>query len=213
VPLDKPASTSDQTQTVLGSDYKTRKRARRREEIIDAAEIVFAEKGFHNATLKNIADQLGVLPAALYHYVDSKEAALIEICRRTGHQSNKSMKAHLQDTRPVLDIIRDAIARHLHTGQSELVYTFAFRPRDLPADAQSELSRMAADYQEMWESLIARGVENGELKPDLDPHVTAIALLAMMNGSIDWYVQKSAAEIEDVAKQFTNIAFGGICES
>lgn len=48
----------------------------RREQIIDAAMHVFAEKGFTRATNKDIAREAGITPGLIYHYFDSKEALL-----------------------------------------------------------------------------------------------------------------------------------------
>src|SRR5690606_513326 len=53
---------------------------RRAAEIVDAAAHVFAEKGFHGATTKDIADRLGIRQASLYYYFRSKEAALELVC-------------------------------------------------------------------------------------------------------------------------------------
>jgi AcrR family transcriptional regulator len=48
----------------------------RREQIIDAAMRVFAQKGFVRATNKDIAREAGITPGLIYHYFDSKEALL-----------------------------------------------------------------------------------------------------------------------------------------
>ena len=48
----------------------------RREQIIDAAMHVFAQKGFVRATNKDIAREAGITPGLIYHYFDSKEALL-----------------------------------------------------------------------------------------------------------------------------------------
>ena len=49
---------------------------RRRREVLDAAATAFAEKGYLGASIKDIADRLGVRQASLYYYFPSKEAAL-----------------------------------------------------------------------------------------------------------------------------------------
>lgn len=54
----------------------------RREQIIDAAMRVFAQKGFTRATNKDIAREAGITPGLIYHYFESKEAlfkAIIEM--------------------------------------------------------------------------------------------------------------------------------------
>lgn len=51
----------------------------RREQILDAAMHVFAEKGFARATNKDIARRAGITPGLIYHYFESKEALLMSI--------------------------------------------------------------------------------------------------------------------------------------
>jgi AcrR family transcriptional regulator len=51
----------------------------RREQIIDAAMLVFSQKGFVRATNKDIAREAGITPGLIYHYFESKEALLTAI--------------------------------------------------------------------------------------------------------------------------------------
>jgi AcrR family transcriptional regulator len=48
----------------------------RREQIIDAAMHIFAQKGFARATNKDIAREAGITPGLIYHYFENKEALL-----------------------------------------------------------------------------------------------------------------------------------------
>jgi AcrR family transcriptional regulator len=48
----------------------------RREQILDAAMRIFAQKGFIRATNKDIAREAGITPGLIYHYFESKEAVL-----------------------------------------------------------------------------------------------------------------------------------------
>jgi AcrR family transcriptional regulator len=54
----------------------------RRNQILDAAASVFAEKGFHRATTKDIASAAGVSEGTIYNYFDSKADLLIGIMSR-----------------------------------------------------------------------------------------------------------------------------------
>ena len=51
----------------------------RREQIIDAAMRVFAQKGFTKATNKDVAREAGITPGLIYYYFESKEALLMAI--------------------------------------------------------------------------------------------------------------------------------------
>ncbi len=194
----------------LGSDYKRRKHRQRRDAVLDAAAAVFAAKGFHNATLKDIAERVGVLPAGLYHYVESKEAALIEVCRRSGRAFLESMKASLEEDRPAPELLRDAIRRHIQNNRRELVYIFAFRRSGLPGTVLPDLQAMASEYQAQWEAAIARGVDRGEIAGGTDPRTAAIALLAMLNGAVEWYGRLPPASVDTAAGQFADIALNGL---
>lgn len=202
----KPATRPDR----LGSSYKTRKRDRRREEILDAAARVFSEKGFHQATLKDIADRVGLLPAGLYHYVRSKEEALLAVCRSRGGNFIRSMRSLVAADGPVADRLAAAIVQHMVNNRRELVYSFAFRRRDLPAPLVPELAALSHEYQAMWEDLIRRGIETGEFRPGTDPRQAAMALLAMCNGAIDWYEARSEREIAAAARGFAALALDGL---
>src|SRR5690349_11036989 len=55
--------------------------ASRRDELLSIAAGLFAEKGFKNTTVRDIADAAGILSGSLYHHFDSKESMVDEILR------------------------------------------------------------------------------------------------------------------------------------
>src|ERR1700750_1559736 len=55
--------------------------ATRREELLAIAAGLFAEKGFKNTAVRDIADAAGILSGSLYHHFDSKESMVDEILR------------------------------------------------------------------------------------------------------------------------------------
>jgi AcrR family transcriptional regulator len=56
--------------------------AARKNQILDAAAIVFAEKGFHPTTIRDIAKQAGIADGTIYNYFSSKPALLLGIFDR-----------------------------------------------------------------------------------------------------------------------------------
>ncbi|MGE5147217.1 MAG: TetR/AcrR family transcriptional regulator [Candidatus Eiseniibacteriota bacterium] len=194
----------------LTSPYKEQKRDRRRDQVMAAAAAVFAEKGYHEATTKDIADRLGILPGSLYYYIDSKEAALVEVCRRHGAVFNENLQALLERDLPLADKVRAGIALHLMNNRLDLVYSFAFSRRTLPDAVLPELTALSREYQRLWEAIFRRAVEAGELPRDFDVPVATMALLALCNGAIDWYEKKPAREIARIAEKFAGYFLDGI---
>ena len=54
----------------------------RKEQILDAALTLFAERGFHGASIPELAATAGIAPASLYRHVESKEQLVNEVYRR-----------------------------------------------------------------------------------------------------------------------------------
>jgi len=87
----------------------------RRNQILDAAARVFAEKGFHRATTKEIANAAGVSEGTIYNYFDNKADLLIGIMTRLvelDHLNQELMNALQGDAREFLiAIFQDRIGR------------------------------------------------------------------------------------------------------
>jgi AcrR family transcriptional regulator len=88
------SETQDPIQALLISARKT--------QILDAAAKVFAEKGFHRATIKDIARTAGIADGTIYTYFDNKTAVLVGLLNRLNETEQRAMhfeQAALQDTR------------------------------------------------------------------------------------------------------------------
>jgi len=191
------------------SSHVARKQERKFDEIMQAACDVFVQKGYFAATTQDIAELVNIKPGSLYYYIDSKESALVEICRRVGRQFTRNMEALLASRDPVNELIREGIRNHMLNNRAHLVFHFVFSPLGLPASVRRELNRMSQSYQRQWEVLFERGVKDGSLRRDLDPRSAAVALLAMCNGSVGWYQRKTPAAVTAIAGEFADFFLQG----
>ena len=168
---------------------------RRRREIMDAAAEVFAKKGYHAATTRDIADSLGMQPGSLYYYFESKEAALEEICRIGGAEFGDHIEAILAAGMSTREMIRSAIGNHLQGDRRHYVTCFAHNRRFLPAAVVPEMNRLARRYTKLWEDVFRRGIERGEVPGDLDCRLAATAAVALCNGAVPYLEPKAPDEI------------------
>jgi AcrR family transcriptional regulator len=65
--------------------------AARRNQILDAATKVFAEKGFHPATIKDIATQAGIADGTIYNYFENKTALMLGILDRMNESERRDV--------------------------------------------------------------------------------------------------------------------------
>lgn len=80
----------------------------RRQEILESTLDVIGRTGYRNASLKQIAEAVGVTPAALLHYFGSKEELFTEVLRTRDEQDERSPRTHdpVDAKKGLLDVIR-----------------------------------------------------------------------------------------------------------
>ena len=161
---------------------------------------VFARKGFHASRVGDIAEEAGVAHGLLYHYFNSKD----EVLEAVFHENWSVLLARIasveESEESAVDQLRHIAAivlrtwLHLPDVVRVVIREFGRSP-DL-ADRIGELAQPIDAIQRV----IARGVERGEFRSDIDPRVAA----TVVYGSIDelltgWVLGRLPSGEDDVA--------------
>jgi AcrR family transcriptional regulator len=139
----------------------------RRNQILDAAATVFAEKGFHQATTKEIARAAGVSEGTIYNYFDSKADLLIGIMTRLAELEN--LDQELADA--LQSDVRDffiAVFRHrMGLVQQNHETMQAILPEMLvnPALRERFYQRFVLPTATLFEQYIQARIELGHIRP------------------------------------------------
>lgn len=161
----------------------------RREQIIDAAMNVFAQKGFVRATNKDIAREAGITPGLIYHYFESKEALLQAIVEsRTPLKIIRSLPLAFLDQPPEA-VLRMAMKQVLAIIESENYVQFVrlFLPELLHNPTIAPFGITAAQQAlEFLGGYFALKMESGELRKT-DPQIAAQLLISSM---ISFFVRR-----------------------
>jgi AcrR family transcriptional regulator len=190
------------------SAHVKQKQDRRRQAILDAAAGVFAERGYFNATMKDIADRLGMRPASLYHYYPSKEAALEEMCRISGIEFCERLRAVIGNGGSAVAMVRAGMLGHLTSDRRAYVENFVLSRRNLPAGVVKELNTLARAYRQLWKKVFVHGAERGEWRSDFDVDVAADAVLALCNSAATTLPRRKNAD-EDAALKWVEMFLQG----
>ena len=67
-------------------DVPMRKGEESKKKIIDAAEKLFARKGYANTSVQDVLDEFKISKGGFYHYFDTKMELLAEVCRRRAEE-------------------------------------------------------------------------------------------------------------------------------
>jgi AcrR family transcriptional regulator len=191
---------------------KERRYARHREEILAAALALFADKGFHNVTMQEIAQAAEFSVGKLYTFFTTKDhlyQALIQEKAETLYADILAELSSEENERTVIaranalkvqrflenaDIIRLILSETIAAGYS----LRAGLTRDIRAQYDA-LLHMAG-------RLFAKGIRNGRFVPG-DPHLYAVALDGMTNAMVAALIEhpdKQRCEIDALCRRFLN---------
>jgi AcrR family transcriptional regulator len=169
--------------------FRKQDKSLRRQMIVDAAVELFRRKGYQTTTLDDVAGELGITKAALYHYVDGKEDLLFTIY-------NQAVAAIFEQTNRIADVelppeekLRMVIRNHVENiiiGNQSLVYVFFAEDNQLPEKYQSWVRQKKREYDEVVQKIIGEGIEKGVFEPH-DPRLLSYAIVGMINWAYQWY--------------------------
>jgi AcrR family transcriptional regulator len=202
---------SDPNRPKRGPGRPSTRHARRREEILKTAAGVFAERGFHGASMRDIAARLGVRQAAIYYYFPSKTAILEAICREGITAFVERLGAIYAAPLPSEEKLRRAIRAHLEPllEQRFYVHAFLYQRRELPKTIRRPLDAQAHAYEALWRAMIEEGQRGGAIAKELDPQLATLAILGMCNTVARWSRPAAAFGLDRIAGAFARlVAFG-----
>jgi AcrR family transcriptional regulator len=163
----------------------------RRAEILAAAERIFVEHGYEGATIRKIADEVGLSSTALYMHFAEKSEILHEICRGA-FQTLREANAEIQSGADTPEVrLRRMLERYIAFGFSNPnAYRLAYmtRPIELREGAQSAARELGHDLFRSFESEVEAAAARGLLKGD--PRTTAQALWAGAHGLVSLVITK-----------------------
>jgi AcrR family transcriptional regulator len=188
----------------------------RRSELLAIAAGLFAERGFKNTTVRDIADAAGILSGSLYHHFDSKEAIVDELLdsfQRSLWEEYDAIEASDRTPREKLEaVVRasfDAIDRNhseVAIFQTDAVHLASF-------ERFAYLGERNTRFRNLWTGLLTQGVKSGELRADLNVELVYRFLRDTVWVAVRWYRPGGDLSPEEVADQYQHIQLDGISVS
>lgn len=180
-------------------------------EIFAAALRLFQAKGYHGASMQDLADAVGMQKASLYYYFRSKEELLVQVCERgTGAFTQELADIVASDLDAVTKLQR-AIECHLVAlcEQLDLFTVFLHEQKFLGA-AQKELLRgEGKKHAALLASILEQGIASGDFRP-VNVTVTTLAILGMCNWLYEWYSPDGALQPREIAAMFSELVLNGL---
>lgn len=160
-----------------------------REDVIAAAGRLFAERGYHGTSMRDLGRELGLLGSSLYSHIGSKEELLVEVARRGEQLFQESAERALAGGVTGADKLRALIAGHLAVmlDHRQEVGTFLNEAHALHTADRWRLIESRNRYEQAFRTVLEEGAADGSLPPDTNPPLVAIFLLSILNATERWY--------------------------
>jgi TetR/AcrR family transcriptional regulator, fatty acid metabolism regulator protein len=182
-------------------------------QIIDAAVIVIAENGYHQAQVSKIAKEAGVADGTIYLYFKNKEDILISVFR-------EKMAIFITNLREVLDKDLDTserllkmIANHfrvLHEDRHLAIVT-QLELRQSGKKLRLRINEVLKDYLDLLDVILVEGIKNGELSSTLDVRLGR----QMVFGTIDetvtsWVMNNQKYDLMKLSPEVHRLLLNGM---
>lgn len=150
----------------------------RKNEILDVAEQLFAEKGFDNASTNDIINRIGIARGTLYHHFGSKEEILDALVERMSRQGIARARTIIADKScPLMERISGAIiALNIESGAGPEVFEQIHKPQNALLHQKMQES-LISGVVPLFSELIKEGNEEGTFHSDYPDEAAEMIIL------------------------------------
>ncbi|MGV9825786.1 MULTISPECIES: TetR/AcrR family transcriptional regulator [unclassified Gordonia (in: high G+C Gram-positive bacteria)] len=185
----------------------------RRDELLATAGKMFAEHGLRSTTVRDIADGAGILSGSLYHHFDSKESMVDEILRRFLDSLFARYREIAAADLSATETLRELVVASFESIEAEhnAVAIYQDEAKRLATQERfSYIDERNVEFRELWHSVLARGVADGEFRADLNIELVYRFLRDTVWVAVRWYRPGGALSIDDIATQYLAVVLDGI---
>jgi AcrR family transcriptional regulator len=192
---------------------KDREKQTKRQDILNAARLVFAEKGLHAATLDEIAEKAEFAKGTLYLYFTNKDDLFISVLVEEIIKFQNNLQAVLGMNIQASEKIRQLVQSMLVSFDQNVDFIMLMtkeRPGMVATRVDERLLQQFHGLIELMASLIKSGIKDGEFAK-VDPRSAALALFNLVHGSaMNSYWQKKHINSQEEERFITNLFLNGI---
>ena len=185
----------------------------RKEQVIRKAAELFREKGYAAASMRDLAQKLGIEAASLYSHIKSKEEILHTLCFDMAAEFRRSLEEVEKDqTVTASEKLRKGIIGHIQVMAKDLTASAVFmnEHRHLSQPSLRDFLLLRINYINRFKTIIEEGVAKNEFKSTIDKKLAVMTLFSSLNWMPMWYDPDAAIEPEELGRQLADMLVNGL---
>ena len=181
------------------------------ESLLAVAVTVFNERGYDGTSMEDLSRRLGISKSSIYYHVDSKED-LLALALDRALDGLFGVAADIESsTDPAIVRLERLVRGSVAVLADRLPYvTLLLRARGNTDTERTALARRR-EFDQIVAELVADAERDGDIRPDVDPAITARLLFGLVNSLVEWYRPgRRAASAPELADAVCAVAFDGL---
>lgn len=180
---------------------KEKKNAKKKEDMIRSAAKIVTSKGYHGATMEDIAAELLMTKGALYYYFDNKEDLIYQCHELVLSQAISTLEKYLKENISSVEKLKKAIVTHIEFAITEKeTFNLIIKPEHTFSKEQlSPMLEKRQMYASIFDRIIQEGIDNGEFKIT-ETKMIRMMLLGAMNWIQQWYSPEGKRSKEEISE-------------
>ena len=184
------------------------------QKIIQAAVKVFAEKGFYNSRVSEIAKEANVADGTIYLYFKNKDDILISLFEEEFGQIVENMRKELEREKDVLKKFKRFAITHLSivSKQQQLGEVLGVEVRQSSKFMKEYVNKSFIEYLNLIRSIVIEGQEKGLIRKDLTPGIMKRAVFGALDEMARYWVlsSKKKHSVSEAALQISDVFIRGM---
>ena len=170
---------------------KPGKNATKKDVIIEKASALFRIRGFNAASMRELAELVGVEAPSLYNHIGSKSELLHSICFKVANEFTSHLESVENLSVPIINKVENIIRFHISMimGKFDEVYVANREWKHLKEPYLADFLNQRRGYEKRLVALIEAGIKKKELK-NINAYVAVLTILSAVRGLEFWQRHK-----------------------
>ncbi len=183
-----------------------------RDDVVRAAGRLFADRGYHGTSMRDLGRELGLHGSSLYSHISSKEDLLVDVVMRGADLFEVAARSAMAAQADPPARLEALVAAHVdvvldHIDESR---TFLNEARSLEDGHRSRVIEARDRYEEAFRRVLSDGVAAGDFRSDLDVRMSTIYVLSILNAIDRWYRADGDLDRPALVRSLMSFVLGGI---
>lgn len=184
----------------------------RKEQVIRKAAELFKEKGYAAASMRDLAQMLGIEAASLYSHIKSKEEILRTLCFDMAAEFRVSLDQVEKQQGSASEKLKNGIIGHIQVMARDLTSSAVFmnEHRHLSEPFLRQFLILRINYINRFKRIIEEGIASGEFKDTIDKKLSVMTLFSSLNWMPMWYNPDGKIVPESLGDQLADMLINGL---